>query len=464
MRVGDVSVGKLKPGRRVRWLSLALGLFFSSGCGGEGEAEQPGAFSHLELYSWWTSAGEAEALDALLSEFQAAYPRVTVTNAAATDPTSARDRLRHRMNRGEPPDTFQAISGVDLLTWVKDGKMEPLGDVFLEEGLTGVFPEAVLETLRYEGEIYAIPANIERDNNLYYNSEILEQAGLSPPRDLSAFYEACEVLHEKGVVPLAVPAAGWVLSLILFENLMPALLGGEYYLDFFAGRAEVGGGELEELFSEFDRVLACSNVKSASASWAENGDLVREGGAALYVMGDWAKGYFEGARDAEGGAAPAWQAGRDFGVVPAFGSEEYFVFNSAVFGLPRGAQHPDAARAFLGVLGSVEGQEAFNRVKGSVPARTDVDLDVFDEIIGKAVADFEAAAEATDRLLPGYASLTTFTYQKEINPSLLVFAVGGQRARQLDPVGVPEHEQEVPARSMDYILAKIRVTYPVLRQ
>ncbi len=445
-------------------LTVALGLVALLGCSAEVASPEEDTFSHLELFSWWTSAGEAEALDALLNVYEAKHPHVSVTNAAAKDSTSARDRLRQRMNRGEPPDSFQAISGVDLLTWVQAGKMSPLGDVVEKLGLADVFPEAVLDTLRHEGEIYALPINIERDNNLYFNRAVLEETEVEPPRTLEEFYEACETLQRAGKVPLAVPSAGWVLSLVLFENLMPALLGGRYYLDFFAGEVDVDGPELEQLFEEFARILNCSNVADASASWAENGDLVRNGEVAFYVMGDWAKGYFEGGLDAAGSPAPAWSSTTDFGVVPAFGSERYFVFNSAVFGVPKGAQHPRAARAFLEVVGSIEGQQAFNRVKGSVPARTDVDLSVFDEVTRNAAADFEKAAAGTDRLLPGYASLTTFAYQKEINPSLLVFAVGGRRARQLDPENVPVAEGAIPARSLEYIVGKLRVTYPILRK
>src|SRR5690606_13215846 len=101
-----------------------------------------------------------------------------------------------------------------------------------------------------------------------------------------------------------------------------------------------------------------------------------------------------------------------------------------------GAQHPQAAKAFLGVVASRVGQEAFNPVKGSVPARIDVSLDGFDDMVKGAAADFDEAARGEARLLPGYASLTTFEYQKEVNPSLLVFAVGGARARLLDPDNV----------------------------
>jgi glucose/mannose transport system substrate-binding protein len=216
------------------------------------------------------------------------------------------------------------------------------------------------------------------------------------------------------------------------------------------------------LFDEFAKVLACSNVATASDSWGVNGDVVYTGDAAMYVMGDWAKGYFEGGQDANGVARPAWKADQDFGVVPGLGGTGYFTFNSAVFGLPLGAQHPNAGKAFLSVVGSVEGQQAFNPLKGSVPARIDADLSLFDDMVRASAEDFKAAGADTHKLLPGYASLTTLDFQVEINPSLLVFAVGGDRARALDPMDVPADEAAVPPLDVSYIQAKIAANYGLL--
>lgn len=456
------------------WVTLAL--FAAMACGGgDGEVDPLGSStptcqdcftseleSNLELFSWWVNAGEADALASLLDVFSDEYPDVVVTNSAAQEPTTARDRLIVRMNAGEPPDSFQAISGVDLLSWVEQGRMTPLTSLAESNGWDSAFPPEVLDILSVDGELYAVPINIERDNNLYYNVEVLDDAGLEPPETLDDFFRACDELETSETIPLAVPAAGWVLALVAFENLMPSLFGGQYYLDFFAGEADLDGQELEEFFTQLKALLECSNVSTASPSWGESADLVYEGKAAMYVMGDWAKGYFERGENAGMDSVEPWVAGEDFGVVPGLGSRGYFVFNSAVFGLPRGAQHPQAAKAFLGIVASRVGQEAFNPVKGSVPARIDVSLDGFDDMVKGAAADFDEAARGEARLLPGYASLTTFEYQKEVNPSLLVFAVGGARARLLDPDNVPEEEEVFPPLDLDYILGKMRTSYAIL--
>jgi len=428
----------------------------TTGAGNTGKVEDS-----LEIFSWWTSGGEVAALNALLGVYTKENPGVDVTNAAAMDPTNARETMKKRLETGDPPDSFQAISGVDVMSWVAAGKMTPITSLSKANAWDNAFPPAVTDILKKDGELYAVPVNIERDNNLYYNMAVMSANKVDAPKTLDDFYAACATLQKNNVVPLAMPAAGWVLALAAFETLMPSVNGGDYYMDFFSGNVDPTGPELTKLFTEFNKVLACSNVATADPSWGVNGDIVYKGDAAMYVMGDWAKGYFEGGVDAAGATRKAWKANTDFGVVPGLGGDGYFTFNSAVFGLPKGLQHPNAAGAFLTVTGSLEGQQAFNPLKGSVPARTDADLTLFDDMVRASALDFKTAGMGTHKLLPGYASLTTLDFQNAINPALLVFAVGGERAIVDDPT-VPASEKGIPAGDVSYITAKIASNYSYL--
>lgn len=442
----------------------ALSLVFM-GCSSSGSGAEAGNVEDsLEIFSWWTNPGEVEALNALLDVYRSENKGVDVTNAAAVNPTTARQTLQTRLESGDPPDSFQAISGVDVMSWVDQGKMVPITPLAMKNGWANSFPSAVTDILTRNGDLYAVPVNIERDNNLYYNSALMSANQVDPPQTLDDFYAACDTLQKANVTPLAMPAAGWVLALVAFETLMPSVNGGDYYLDFFSGNADPNGPELKALFGEFKKVVGCSNVATATDSWGDAGDTMYNGNTAMIVMGDWMKGYLEGGQDAKMKTRAKWTANQDFGVVPGLGSTGYFTFNSAVFGLPLGAEHPNAGKAFLTVAGSAAGQQAFNPLKGSVPARIDADLSLFDDMTRASAMDFQAAGADTHKLLPGYASLTTLDFQEEINPSLLVFAVGGDRARALDPTDVPEDEAQVPALDLDYIIAKVAANYDLLKK
>jgi glucose/mannose transport system substrate-binding protein len=441
--------------------ALAVLSCSQSDSGGQAQISEEDA---LELISWWSQAGEREALDELLKVYAQVEPAVAVARAPAKDSDTARNLIRARMQTGVPPDSFQAISGSDLMDWVDADTMEPITELAEENGWWDVFPAAVIETLSRDEKLYAVPVNIERDNNLYYNVALFNKHELEPPRSLEDFFSVCEALQSKGIVPLAIPAEDWVLALVAFETLMPAVSGGQYYQDFLRGNVDPRGPELRAFFEELAKVLSCSNVTDAKPGWSSAADLVYSADAAMLVMGDWAKGYFEGGKDAQDLPRKVWQPRRDFDVVPGLGSEGYYTFNSAVFGLPQGVQHHRAAKAFLEVVGSKEGQEAFNPVKGSVPARIDADLRLFDGMVQDSAADF-AIADRNGKLLPGYASLAPLDFTSEISPSLLVFAVGGDRARSLDvDKKIPEDEVVVPALDVDYMIEKIAANYWLLRR
>ncbi|HEY2512256.1 MAG TPA: hypothetical protein VGI39_15420, partial [Polyangiaceae bacterium] len=146
-----------------------------------------------------------------------------------------------------------------------------------------------------------------------------------------------------------------------------------------------------------------------SAQWSDAVARVCSGASAMLVLPDFVKGEFES--DGCGSS--------DVGYVPMQPAETpTFVFVSITFELPNGAPHRDAAIQFLETVGSKAGQEAFNPVKGSIPARTDVDVSLFDPLSAKTLADFSAPGE---RLVPGYAALTPPNFQTAINDALKDF-------------------------------------------
>ncbi|MBV9131018.1 MAG: hypothetical protein JO298_11590, partial [Verrucomicrobia bacterium] len=67
----------------------------------------------LEVFSWWTSGGEAAALDALFATYKKQYPGVEIINAtvAGGGGSAARPVLQTRLAGGNPPDTWQTHPG-----------------------------------------------------------------------------------------------------------------------------------------------------------------------------------------------------------------------------------------------------------------------------------------------------------------------------------------------------------------
>jgi glucose/mannose transport system substrate-binding protein len=133
----------------------------------------------------------------------------------------------------------------------------------------------------------------------------------------------------------------------------------------------------------------------------------------MTVMGDWAKGYLVNA-----GCRP----GEDFGQAPSPGCARAFVFATDVFGLPRRAAHPGDAIELLKVFGSREGQDAFNLLKGSIPARIDVDVTTYDPLAAASMRDFRDGAR-----VPSLTSMAPAAFCRALDTAMGVFA------RERDP-------------------------------
>ena len=71
--------------------------------------------------------------------------------------------------------------------------------------------------------------------------------------------------------------------------------------------------------------------------------------------------------------------------------------------MPKDAPNRDAAVAWLTLAGSQEGQDAFNPLKGSIPARTDGNRDLYDVYLKSAMEDF-ASNEIVPSLIHGAAA------------------------------------------------------------
>ncbi|KPC99145.1 putative sugar-binding periplasmic protein precursor [Geobacillus sp. BCO2] len=163
------------------WLALALGVGMAlSGCSSSNSSSDNAkqgsqkAGEKLEIFSWWTGAGEEDGLKALIKLFQEKYPDIQVENAAVAGGagTNAKAVLASRMQGNDPPSTFQVHGGAELNEgWVAAGKMEPLNDLYEKEGWMDKFPKALIDMVSKDGNIYSVPVNIHRGNVLWYNKK-----------------------------------------------------------------------------------------------------------------------------------------------------------------------------------------------------------------------------------------------------------------------------------------------------
>ena len=349
----------------------------------------------LEIFSWW-SGDEGPALEALIALYGQEYPDVTVNNATVTGGSgvNARAVLKTRMLGGDPPDSFQVHAGEELTgTWVVANRMQSLNDLYEAQGWYEAFPQGLLDSLTYEGNIYSVPVNIHRSNVMWYVQSYLDDWDITVPTTWQEFVDVCPTIQSNGVTPLVV-AEAWTVN-HLWESVAVASLGADNWNALFSGELDPAGPEVVAAWELFGQVLDCTNINddAAGLSWQQAIDEVVIGNAAFNIMGDWAAGYMTTTLDLT--------PGEGFNYAASPGTDGNFIWLSDSFGLPADAPNPDATLAWLEVLGSVEGQNAFNPLKGSIPARVDAvssDPELYNQYLQDAAAEWE-----TDTLVPSLA-------------------------------------------------------------
>jgi glucose/mannose transport system substrate-binding protein len=372
----------------------------------------------------------------LRSLYQRHFPGVQVVNAAVQGQSASNYNLalRDRLLSGDPPDTFQVAAGSALLdTWARGRYLEPLTNLWEVEGWRAVFPRALLDQLSFDGEIYAVPANIHRGNLLWYNRHLFDQLGLSPPASLADLFTVAERLWARGIAPLVYGSREPANLVHLFETVLLGVSGPSFYRNLFAGRAAWVDVQVAEALHVFERLLGYLNPDHRLLTWDLAGALVQSGQAAMTIMGDWLKGYL---------AAYGWMPGTDFEAAPAPGTAGSYIVVCDSFGLPRGVVGRTATIQFLKLLGSVEGQNAFNPLKGSIPARLDAPLTDYDVIAQRNKADFERDALVWSA---AYGSATPELFTDALEQALVRFserpdvdATGRRLERLAQSLGVGE--------------------------
>lgn len=392
----------------------------------------PAAEKSVEIFSWWTGGGEEAGLNGLIDLFKKKNPDIKVINAAVAGGagTNAKAVLATRMSGGNPPDTFQVHAGHELLdTWVLAGKMDNLNDLYKGEGWDAKFPKQLIDMMSKDSKIYSVAVNIHRSNVMWYNKKVLDDNGIQAPKSWDDFFKAAETLKAKNIPALALGDKEPWTDVHLFESVLLSVTGPDGYKDLFNGKKHWDDPQVKTALETYKRVLGYANQDHQARTWQGAIDLVSDGKAAMSIMGDWAKGYLVGDLKK--------QLGKDWGWVPSPGTSGTFLMLSDSFGLPLGVKHKAEVLAFLKVLGSQEGQDIFNPLKGSIPARTDADKSKYDDYGKAAMADW-----SSNQLAPSIAhgAAASPGFSDKLTNAVSVFVTAGDVDQALKALKAAESE------------------------
>jgi glucose/mannose transport system substrate-binding protein len=351
------------------------------------------AAEQVEVLHWWTSGGEAAALDVLKKKLESQGVTWKDMPVAGGGGEAAMTALRARVTAGDPPTAVQAL-GFDITDWAKQGVVGDLGEVATKEGWDKVVPTALQNFAMYDGKWIAAPVNVHSTNWVWISKKALDAAGGKAPESWDELIAVLDKMKANGITPLAHGGQAWQDATI-FDAVVLSL-GTDFYKAALIDLdpAALNSDKMKEAFDRMAKLRTYVDDNFSGRDWNLASAMVIEGKGGMQMMGDWAKGEF-----LKAGQKP----GTDFVCIRFPGTQGAVTFNSDMFMMFKvGDANKNAQLMMASDIESPDFQSSFNVVKGSVPARTDVPDTAFDDCGKKGIKDL-AEANSSGKLFGSMA-------------------------------------------------------------
>ena len=347
----------------------------------------------VEVLHWWTSGGEAKSIAVLQQEFADNGGTWTDMPVAGGGGDAAMTALRARVLSGNAPTAVQ-LKGPSIQEWYEEGALADISAVAEANNWDALLPDAIAQHMLCEGTWCAAPVNVHRIDWIWANKSVLEANDIKMPRTWDEFNAAATKLQAAGITPLAHGGQAWQDATV-FEAVALGIGGANFYQAAFVDldEAALTSDTMVKVFDQMRILRGFVDDNFSGRDWNLATSMVMNGEAAFQIMGDWAKGEF---------TAAGKVAGVDYLCTSTPG--EGFLYNVDSFAMfAVDGEDKQQGQALLAELIMGQNfQKVFNLAKGSIPARTDVALDEFDDCAKLSAADMNASSLG-GTLMPSYA-------------------------------------------------------------
>jgi glucose/mannose transport system substrate-binding protein len=372
----------------------------------------------LSVYHWLESPSEVAALKELVDLFKIKYPDVVVKPVGAPRRGSVAllPIIEARVKAGNPPDSVMMHVGYSAQVFFDGGMLAPVDDIWTSEKLEKVMPDVLRSMCKFDGHYYAVPLNVHRGNLVWYNKALLQQHGIDAATLTTwpAFFDAAKKLRAAGVkAPLSM-GVEWTAQYV-FECIL-ASQGLANYEDWVNGKVKTKDDpRLIDALSTFKQYLLFVNDDHTTIEWDGAVKRVVKGQSAFFLMGDWANGEFQLA---------GLKYGKEYGAIPVPGTKGLFSLTIDAFVRPNRITDQSRSDAWLKLVSSREGQEAFSIAKGSIPARIDPVAAKYDAYQQSSIADLKTA-----KGIPSLSAAVPVAYKVRVDRILSPFIIDGDAAK-----------------------------------
>ena len=331
-----------------------------------------------DVIHWWTSSSEAAAVRTIADAYRKQGGVWNDSAIAGAD--QARATAINRIVGGNPPMAAQFNTTKQFTDLVEQGMLNNVDDVAMKEGWDKFLPVPILNVIRVKGHYYAVPVNIHMQSWIWYSKAAFKKAGIAKePASVDELFAALDKMKAAGIVPLAHGGQAWQEN-ILFLAMLAHVGGTDLYLKVLRDRdpAAINSEAFKKVLTTFKRLQSYVDSGSPGRNWNDATAMLISGKAGFQVMGDWAKGEFSAAK---------MTAGKEYGCIAGFNAKSPYLIQGDAFVFPKtsNAQQIKYQKLLASTIVAPATQVAFNKLKGSIPIRGDVDASSMDECARKGI-------------------------------------------------------------------------------
>jgi glucose/mannose transport system substrate-binding protein len=354
-----------------RWRALvvaAAAVVAVSACGSNPPTSATASTHRLEVVSWWTSKSESAALNDLFAAFRRSNPGVTAVNGAVAGGagSNAIVELAKRLQRDDPPDVWQTFAGKSIQGYASRGVIRSVASIFAREHLSATMNPTILEALMHGGRPYGVPTGAHRSNVLWFNTKLLERAGVARPSGgytIDSFISDLRKIKASGSTPLCLGAKDRFTTVELVENTLLSSIGTRGWQHMLHNGLDWRSKQVRAALSNFGAILRYADPEASRLTWDQATKKLAAGGCAFESMNDSAFGEL---------IADGAHEGKDFDGVPFPGTAGSYLAVVDVFAAATKATNAKNALAFLSAIDDPATQLAFSKAKGSIPVVRDI--------------------------------------------------------------------------------------------
>ena len=209
-----------------------VGLMLSASLVAFATAAGPAAAQEsVEVLHWWTSGGEAAALNVLKKDLESKGVSWQDMPVAGGGGEQAMTVLRARVTAGNAPTAVQML-GFDIQDWAEQKALANLNDVAAREGWDKVVPKALQRFSKHDGNWIAAPVNVHSTNWVWANKKIFDELNIAQPTSWDELVAALDKIKAAGYTAVAHGGQAWQDATI-FDAVVMSTGGPDFYKKAF---------------------------------------------------------------------------------------------------------------------------------------------------------------------------------------------------------------------------------------